>query len=96
MSVEGKNNPSSSAPLSTLTFPPSTRAGLAGELSRATALLARDSNLYLGTSSWKYEGWLGQIYDEQRYLTRGKLSTKRFETECLEEYAETFPSVCVD
>jgi uncharacterized protein YecE (DUF72 family) len=66
------------------------------ELSRATHALAQDSALYLGTSSWKYEGWLGQIYDEQRYLTRGKLSQKRFETECLGEYAEIFPSVCVD
>jgi uncharacterized protein YecE (DUF72 family) len=66
------------------------------ELSRATHTLAREANLCLGTSSWKYEGWLGQIYDEQRYLTRGKLSTKRFETECLEEYADIFPSVCVD
>jgi len=66
------------------------------ELTRATQDLAQASHLYLGTSSWKYEGWLGQIYDEQRYLTRGKLSHKRFETECLEEYAEIFPSVCVD
>jgi uncharacterized protein YecE (DUF72 family) len=66
------------------------------ELTRATHDLARTSHLYLGTSSWKYEGWLGQIYDEQRYLTRGKLSHKRFETECLEEYAEVFPTVCVD
>lgn len=66
------------------------------ELTRATHDLARDANLRLGTSSWKYEGWLGQIYDEQRYLTRGKLSHKRFEAECLEEYAEIFPTVCVD
>ena len=66
------------------------------ELAAATHALARDNHLYLGTSSWKYEGWLGQVYDEQRYLTRGKLSTKRFETGCLEEYAEIFPSVCVD
>ena len=66
------------------------------ELTRATHDLAHGSHLYLGTSSWKYEGWLGQIYDEQRYLTRGKLSHKRFETECLEEYAEIFPTVCVD
>jgi uncharacterized protein YecE (DUF72 family) len=66
------------------------------ERTRATQDLAQASHLYLGTSSWKYEGWLGQIYDEQRYLTRGKLSHKRFETECLEEYAEVFPTVCVD
>ena len=52
--------------------------------------------LYLGTSSWKYPGWLGQLYDEQRYLTRQKFSNARFERECLTEYAETFPSVCVD
>ncbi|MGA0849821.1 MAG: hypothetical protein ACO3RX_07700, partial [Chthoniobacterales bacterium] len=64
MSVEGKSHPSSSAPLSTLNFPPPTRAGLAGALSCATHQLAREANLYLGTSSWKYEGWLGQIYDE--------------------------------
>ena len=79
-----------------LNFQPSTSRALPKALARETSLLARESNLYLGTSSWKYEGWLGQIYDEQRYLTRGKLSTKRFETECLEEYAEIFPSVCVD
>lgn len=66
------------------------------ELTRATHALARGSRLYLGTSSWKYEGWVGQIYDEQRYLTRAKLSRKRFEAECLEEYAGTFPTVCVD
>ena len=72
-----------------MTFPRET-------LATATHALARDNRLFLGTSSWKYEGWLGQIYDDQRYLTRGKLSTKRFETECLEEYAEIFPSVCVD
>ncbi|MFM8458286.1 MAG: DUF72 domain-containing protein, partial [Chthoniobacterales bacterium] len=74
----------------------STSRAFPAALARATSRLARESNLYLGTSSWKYEGWLGQIYDEQRYLTRGKLSTKRFETECLDEYAEIFPSVCVD
>jgi uncharacterized protein YecE (DUF72 family) len=66
------------------------------ELSRAAHDLALSANLYLGTSSWKYEGWLGQLYDERRYLTRGKLSHKRFEAECLGEYAETLPSVCVD
>ena len=54
------------------------------------------SNVFIGTSSWKYPGWCGQLYDEQRYLTRGKFSKKRFEEKCLEEYAETFPTVCVD
>lgn len=68
----------------------------AGELAASTRALADGRNLYLGTSSWKYEGWLGQIYDEQRYLTRGRLSRTRFEAECLAEYAGVFPTVCVD
>ena len=55
-----------------------------------------DDGLFLGTSSWKYPGWLGQLYEEQRYLTRNKFSTARFERECLTEYAETFRTVCVD
>ena len=50
----------------------------------------------IGTSSWKYSGWCGQLYDEQRYLTRGKFSEAKFERECLAEYAQTFSTVCVD
>jgi len=50
----------------------------------------------IGTSSWKYEGWFGQIYSRERYLERGRFSKRRFETECLREYAETFPIVCGD
>ena len=53
-------------------------------------------NIYIGGSSWKYEGWLGQIYWRDRYLSRGKFSRKLFEAECLKEYAETFPTVCGD
>src|SRR5476651_834747 len=53
-------------------------------------------NVFVGTSSWKYPGWCGQIYDEQRYLTRNKFSEAKFERECLIEYAQTFSSVCVD
>ena len=52
--------------------------------------------ILIGTSSWKYEGWLGQIYSHGRYLRRGRFSRKRFEQECLAEYAETFPIVCGD
>ena len=52
--------------------------------------------LFLGASSWKYEGWLGQIYTPERYFSRGRFSQKRFEQECLAEYAETFPVVCGD
>ena len=67
------------------------REGLAGKL-RA---LARE-NIFIGGSSWKYEGWLGQIYSRERYLARGKFSKKVFEQECLAEYAQTFPTVCGD
>ncbi|MFM8886717.1 MAG: hypothetical protein ACKOKC_09935, partial [Chthoniobacterales bacterium] len=105
MRVEGKSSPPNSD-LSTLNLqlPAAVSASLRVSASRAfpaalaqaTSRLARESNLYLGTSSWKYEGWLGQIYDEQRYLTRGKLSTKRCETDCLEAYADIFPPLCVD
>jgi uncharacterized protein YecE (DUF72 family) len=58
--------------------------------------LAAMDKLFLGTSSWKYEGWLGQIYMPERYFTRGRFSAKRFEQECLVEYAEMFPIVCGD
>ena len=53
-------------------------------------------NVYIGGSSWKYEGWLGQVYSRERYLSRGKFSRKQFEADCLREYAETFPTVCGD
>jgi len=65
----------------------------------ALAFRLRDlaaENIFMGGSSWKYEGWLGQIYTPERYLTRGKFSQKRFQSECLAEYAETFPVVCGD
>jgi uncharacterized protein YecE (DUF72 family) len=52
--------------------------------------------IWIGTSSWKYPGWLDQIYTRERYHSRGKFSQKRFEAECLAEYAETFPIVCGD
>jgi uncharacterized protein YecE (DUF72 family) len=52
--------------------------------------------IYIGTSSWKYQGWLGQIYNPNRYETRGKFSKKKFNDECLEEYAQVFPTVCGD
>jgi len=52
--------------------------------------------VFIGTSSWKYEGWLGQIYTRDRYYLQGRFSQKRFEQECLAEYAETFPIVCGD
>lgn len=55
-----------------------------------------ENQIYLGTSSWKYEGWLGQVFTEERYFTRGKFSRKKFEETCIAEYAEVFPIVCGD
>jgi uncharacterized protein YecE (DUF72 family) len=68
---------------------------LRSKLQRVLSALAADQ-LYLGTSSWKYEGWLGRIYTESRYQTRGRFSKKKFEADCLTEYAEVFPAVCGD
>jgi uncharacterized protein YecE (DUF72 family) len=67
------------------------KEGLAAKL-RALA----EQRIFIGTSSWKYDGWLDQIYTRERYFSRGKFSQKRFEAECLAEFAETFPIVCGD
>jgi uncharacterized protein YecE (DUF72 family) len=52
--------------------------------------------IYVGTSSWKYAGWSGMLYDRARYEYRGKFAESRFEKNCLTEYAEVFKTVCVD
>jgi uncharacterized protein YecE (DUF72 family) len=52
--------------------------------------------VYLGTSSWKYDGWCDLIYDRSRYVYRGRYAESRFNRNCLCEYAEVFPTVCVD
>ncbi len=54
------------------------------------------NGVFLGTSSWKYQGWLGQLYTPSRYEYRGKVATTRFERDCLAEYSEVFKTVCVD
>jgi uncharacterized protein YecE (DUF72 family) len=64
-------------------------------LAESVVSLAREG-VYVGTSSWKYEGWLGMIYTEDRYRTRGKLSRAKFEKTCLYEYAQVFKTVCLD
>lgn len=52
--------------------------------------------VFIGTSSWKYEGWIGQLYSPERYGYRGKFAKARFQRDCLSEYAEAFKTVCVD
>ena len=59
------------------------------------AALAR-RGILLGTSSWKYPGWQGLLYDRDRYVWRGRYAESRFERLCLAEYAEVFPTVCLD
>jgi len=59
------------------------------------AALARDG-VFIGTSSWKYPGWRGMLYDDSRYAYRGRVAESRFERHCLAEYAEVFKTVCVD
>ena len=68
---------------------------LAGRLGPKLRALAAEG-IAFGTSSWKYEGWLGSIYSESNYLTRGKHSRKKFDETCLSEFARTFPAVCGD
>jgi hypothetical protein len=65
------------------------------ELADQVALLAVQG-VYVGTSSWKYPGWCGTIYDRARYEYRGKFAETRFKRDCLAEYAEVFKTVCVD
>ncbi|HEY3836537.1 MAG TPA: DUF72 domain-containing protein [Bryobacteraceae bacterium] len=67
------------------------RQGLAARLRELSA-----RGILIGGSSWKYAGWLGQVYTESRYTTRGRFSKRLFEDNCLTEYAETFPAVCGD
>ncbi len=67
----------------------------AGRLASRLRTLA-GNGVYFGTSSWKYDGWVGSIYSGDRYLTRGKFSKAKFEENCLTEYAQVFPTVCGD
>jgi uncharacterized protein YecE (DUF72 family) len=65
------------------------------QLKEQVARLA-DEGVFLGTSSWKYPGWCGTLYDRARYEYRGKFAQTRFNRDCLAEYAEVFQTVCVD
>jgi uncharacterized protein YecE (DUF72 family) len=61
---------------------------------QAAALAAQ--GIFIGTSSWKYPGWCGSLYDSARYEYRGKFAQSRFRRNCLAEYAQVFKTVCVD
>ena len=63
---------------------------------KLTAAKLAKEGVFIGTSSWKYEGWFGQLYTPTRYEYRGKVAKTRFERDCLREYAEVFKTVSVD
>ena len=65
-------------------------------LLRSTLAGLSSQGIHIGCSSWKYPGWLDQIYTRSNYLSRGRFSKKVFEAECLREYAGIFPTVCGD
>ena len=70
---------------------PFDREQLAAKLRRLA-----DRNIFIGTSSWRYPGWFGTVYERDRYVWRGRYSNARFERDCLAEFAQTFRAVSVD
>ena len=68
----------------------SRRNSTARGCTRKLAALASE-NVFIGTSSWKYEGWIGQIYSRDRYMVRGRFSEKRFQAECLSRIRRDVP-----
>lgn len=54
----------------------------------ALAGLAADG-VFIGTSSWKYDGWRGIVYGEEEPGKKG-------EDSYLKQYARLFPTVCAD
>jgi uncharacterized protein YecE (DUF72 family) len=80
---------------------PSTANTFPLELLRKRVAALASQGIYIGTSSWKYEGWLGLIYSPEKYLRYFKEGPPknlkgRFEKTCLAEYAQTFKTVCLD
>ena len=71
--------------------PPAVAPAIAGLADRLHDLARK--NIYLGTSSWKYPGWLGQLYQPGGYNVRGKFSQRKFDQTCLAEYARVFSTV---
>ena len=50
--------------------------------------------VFIGTSSWKYDGWFGQLYTPARYEYRGKVAKTRFERDRMTESRRSFQA-CV-
>lgn len=67
---------------------------VARDSERLTSLASRDA--YIGTSSWIYEGWRGQVYNGDYSGKRKDFVKTRFHEECLKEFATVFPTTCFD
>ena len=80
-----------------LSFKVSDNAELKNEKGVAS-LFFEDHSLELGITQnlAQYEGWMNQLDTPSRYEYRGKVAAKRFERDCLAEYAEVFKTVCID
>jgi len=63
------------------------------KVKQETAKLAANG-VFVGKSSWKYEGWFGQLYTPSRYEYRGKVAKTRFERDCLSEYPPIASGQC--
>lgn len=55
-----------------------------------------EKEIWLGTSSWNYEGWRGQVYVGDYSGARKDFVKSRFMSEALSEYSTVFPTVCFD
>jgi uncharacterized protein YecE (DUF72 family) len=60
------------------------------EMQQAAAELAANG-VFIGTSSWKYDGWFGRLYDPARYKKATKVSSQAEEGWFTELQVETRP-----
>jgi len=44
------------------------------ERTKAKGAELASKGVFFGTSSWKYDGWFGQLYTPARYEYRGKVA----------------------
>ena len=58
------------------------------------ALAKRD--IWIGTSSWNYEGWVGQVYCGDYSGARKDFVASKFRERTLEDLAKVFPTTCFD
>jgi uncharacterized protein YecE (DUF72 family) len=64
------------------------------DVPKLTALAER--GVYIGTSSWNYPGWVGQVYLGDYSGPRKSFVKSRFEAANLHDVSRVFPTVCFD